>query len=254
MTTRKTSRAIADVGAGIVLARIEIAAPPERVFRAISTEELATWWGSDTEYRTTKHTVDLRPGGAYRSDGIGRDGTPFHVSGTIVEVEPPKRLVQTWEPSWQPGAPTTVTWTLEPIPEGTRVTVRHSGFTDPASCDGHAMGWERVTSWLAAHVAPETPAHYFMMRLLPPRPTFMQDMTADERAIMMAHSQYWRGLLAEGKVVAFGPVGGAHGGFGLGLVQAADEAALAVLQAADPAIQANVGLRYENAPMVALVF
>src|SRR5664279_4965472 len=71
------AHAIADVTEGIVLARVEIAVPPERVFRAITTEELAKWWGSAELYRTTKHTVDLRPGGEYRSDGIGRDGTPF---------------------------------------------------------------------------------------------------------------------------------------------------------------------------------
>ena len=148
------SRAIADVNEGIVLARVEIAAPPERVFRAISTEELAKWWGSAELYRTTKHTVDLRPGGAYRSDGIGANGDPFYVSGTIVEVDPPKRLVQTWAPSWQPGPPSTVTWTLEPIPIGTRVTVRHTGFADPTSCEDHATGWERVLGWLGGYSAP----------------------------------------------------------------------------------------------------
>jgi len=245
------SRAIADVTEGIVLARVEIFAPPERVFRAITTEELAKWWGSAELYRTTKHTVDLRPGGAYRSDGIGADGSPFHVSGTILEVDPPKRLVQTWGPSWEQGTPSTVTWTLEPIPTGTRLTVRHSGFTNPASCEDHATGWERVLGWLGGFAAPAP--SYFVSRLLPPRPTFMVDMTADERAIMMAHSQYWRGKLADGIALAFGPVGGPHGGYGLGLVKAADEAALLAFQAEDPAIKANAGFSYENSPMVALV-
>jgi uncharacterized protein YndB with AHSA1/START domain len=245
------AHAIADVTEGIVLARVEIAVPPERVFRAISTEELAKWWGSAELYRTTKHTVDLRPGGEYRSDGIGADGTPFHVSGQILEVDPPKRLVQTWQPSWESGPSSTVTWTLEPIPTGTRLTVRHSGFTDPASCESHAQGWERVLGWLTGHTAPARV--YFMSRLLPPRPSFMIDMTADERAIMGAHAQYWRGKLAEGKALAFGPVGGPHGGFGLGLFAAPDEPALLAMQADDPAIKAAVGFSYENSPMLALV-
>lgn len=245
------SRAIADVDAGTVLARVEIAAPPDRVFRAISTEELAKWWGSAELYRTTKHTVDLRPGGAYRSDGVGADGKPFHVAGTIVEVDPPKRLVQTWQPSWETGPSSTVTWSLEAIATGTRLTVRHSGFADPASCDSHATGWERVLAWLEGYAAP--PAQYYLSRLLPPRPTFMMDMTADERAIMIAHSQYWRGRLAEGIAFAFGPVGGPHGGYGMGLFKAADEPALLALQAEDPAIKANAGFSYENSPMVTLV-
>jgi uncharacterized protein YndB with AHSA1/START domain len=245
------SHAIADIAEGIVLARVEISAPPERVFRAISTEELAKWWGSAELYRTTKHTVDLRPGGAYRSEGVGADGRAFHVSGTIVEVDPPSRLVQTWEPSWQPGPPSTVTWMLEAIATGTRLTVRHTGFASPASCEDHANGWERVLGWLGGYTAP-APA-YFVSRLLPPRPTFMMDMTGDERAIMMAHSQYWRGKLAEGIALAFGPVGGPNGGYGLALFKAADEAALLALQAEDPAIKASAGFRYENAPMINLV-
>jgi uncharacterized protein YndB with AHSA1/START domain len=245
------AHAIADVTEGIVLARVEIGVPPERVFRAISTEELAKWWGSAELYRTTQHTVDLRPGGAYRSDGIGADGTPFHVSGKILEVDPPKRLVQTWQPSWESGPSSTVTWTLEAIPTGTRLTLRHSGFTDPASCESHAQGWERVLGWLVGSIAPARA--YFMSRLLPPRPSFMIDMTADERAIMGAHAQYWRGKLAEGKALAFGPVGGPHGGFGLGLFAAPDEPALLAMQADDPAIKADVGFSYENSPMPTLV-
>ena len=245
------ARAIADVSEGIVLARVEIAAPPEQVFRAISTEELAKWWGSAELYRTTKHTVDLRPGGAYRSEGIGSDGSPFHVSGTILEVDPPRRLVQTWGPSWETGPASTVTWTLETIPMGTRLTVRHTGFTDPTSCEGHAQGWERVLGWLTGHAAPAP--KYFMSRLLPPRPTFMTDLTPEERAVMGAHSQYWRDRLVEGKAIAFGPVGGPHGGFGLGLCAAPDEATLAAMQAEDPAIRANIGFRYENSPLLSLV-
>jgi uncharacterized protein YndB with AHSA1/START domain/uncharacterized protein YciI len=245
---------IADVNDGVVLARIEIAAPPERVWKAISTDELAKWWGSDEMYRTTKHTVDLRAGGAYLSEGKGADGHAFHVSGTILEVEPPKRLVQTWEPSWESGPPSTVTWMLEPIETGTRLTVRHSGFTNPAACADHAKGWERVLAWLGGFAGPAKPAQYFVAKLLPPRPTFMLDMSKDEREVMIAHSNYWRGLLAEGKAVAFGPVGGPSGGYGLGILQAADEAALKALQAEDPAIKSERGFRYDNAPLVTLVF
>lgn len=243
--------AIADVTEGIVLARIDIAAPPERVWRAITTEELAKWWGSDDMYRTTKHTVDLRAGGSYLSEGAGADGSAFHVKGTVLEVDPPRKLVQTWEPSWESGPPSTVTWLLEPIATGTRITVRHTGFANPAACEDHATGWIRVLAWLGGYSAPEK---FYMARLLPPRPTFMLDMTQEEREVMMAHSLYWRKLLAEGNAVAFGPVGGPSGGFGLGIIKASDETALLALQAEDPAILANRGFAYDNAPMVTLVY
>jgi len=246
--------AIADVTEGIVLARIEIAAPPERVWKAITTEELAKWWGSDEMYRTTKYTVDLRAGGSYLSEGKGVDGHAFHVAGTVLEVDPPRKLVQTWEPSWEQGPPTTVSWLLEPIPAGTRVTVRHTGFQNPSACDDHATGWIRVLAWLGGYSAPAQPAQFFMSRLMPPRPTFMLDMSSEEREVMMAHALYWRKLLAEGSAIAFGPVGGPSGGFGLGILRATDEAALLALQAEDPAILAKRGFTYENAPMVTLVY
>jgi uncharacterized protein len=46
---------------------------------------------------------------------------------------------------------------------------------------------------------------HYTLYLNPPRPTFMQDMTDEERAIMQKHIGYWNTLLSEGKVLGFGP-------------------------------------------------
>jgi uncharacterized protein YndB with AHSA1/START domain len=87
MANNDAARAIADVSAGVILATVTIAAPPERVFRAITEPgEIVRWWGSDELYRTTSHTADLRPGGAWRSEGKGSDGTPFVVEGEFVRI------------------------------------------------------------------------------------------------------------------------------------------------------------------------
>lgn len=255
MTTRKqTARAIADVTEGIVLATVDIDVPPERVFRALTTSELANWWGSADMYRTTKFEIELAPGGRWRSDGVGADGSPFHVEGQVLEVEAPHRLVQTWKPSWEDGPATTITYTLAAIPTGTRVTVRHTGFAGRASsCEGHAGGWERVLGWLGGHLATAPgDARHFLVRLIPPRPTFAQDMTPDERAVMQEHGRYWRGKLTEGAAIAFGPVGDPQGAWGLGLVRARDEAAVRAFEAADPATT-KLGMHYEVLPMLALV-
>ena len=40
---------------------------------------------------------------------------------------------------------------------------------------------------------------YYAVKLVPRRPTFAQDMTPEEREIMMAHSIYWRGMMAKGR-------------------------------------------------------
>lgn len=154
MTSRRAvPRAVADLSAGLILATVEIAVPPERVFRALTSEEVVKWWGSDQAYRTTGWKADLRVGGRWRSEGVGADGKPFSVGGTFLEVDPPRRLVQTWEPDWDPGPPTTLTYRLDPTPLGTRLTVRHEGFSGRTeSCDAHTSGWELVLGWLGGHL------------------------------------------------------------------------------------------------------
>lgn len=250
-----TARAIADVTVGTILATIDIAVPPERVFRALTSEEVTRWWGADDMYRTTGWVGDLRVGGHWRADGKGHDGQPFSVEGEFLEIAPPRRLVQTWKPDWDPGAPTTITYDLAPIPGGTRVTVRHEGFAGRAeSCAAHAGGWERVLAWLGLHFAPAPKeANVFLCRLLGPRPTFPADMTPDEAAVMGEHAAYWTKHLEAGTALAFGPVLDPKGVWGLGLVRMADEAAVRAFEADDPAIKSKRGFRYEILPLLRAV-
>lgn len=148
--SKRSARAIADVMEGIVMATVDIAAPPERVFRAITDpKEIPKWWGSDDLYRTEEHTSDFRVGGKWTSRGHGADGTPFGVEGEYVEIDPPRKLVQTWKAPWDGNNVTTITYRLEAIDGGTRVTVKHEGFGDRHdSCRNHGEGWERVLGWL----------------------------------------------------------------------------------------------------------
>jgi uncharacterized protein YndB with AHSA1/START domain len=143
------ARAIADVKRGMLLATIDIAAPPERVFRAVTSEELTRWWG----FRVTRYGGDIRVGGAWRTEGVGANGKPFVVRGEFLEVERPHKLMQTcrhWEPR---GMVTTLTWHLENITGGTRVIVHHEGFGDAQeSCADHADGWEHILNQLSGHV------------------------------------------------------------------------------------------------------
>lgn len=94
---------------------------------------------------------------------------------------------------------------------------------------------------------------YFLSRLLGPRPTFPMDITAEERALMEEHAQYWRKHMADGKVVVFGPVLDPKGVWGLGVVRARDEAEVESLQANDPVILSQRGFAYEMLPMAAAV-
>jgi uncharacterized protein YciI len=89
---------------------------------------------------------------------------------------------------------------------------------------------------------------YFFLKLIPPRLTFLTDMTEPERAAMGRHAEYLRSLLLNGTGVAFGPVFDPGGVFGMGIVEAADEAAARALTDKDPAVLGGVG-RYEIYPM-----
>jgi uncharacterized protein YciI len=90
-------------------------------------------------------------------------------------------------------------------------------------------------------------------RLLPPRPTFALDMDDAERAVMGEHSAYWRGLMAEGHVVGFGPVNDPNGPYGIAIAIADDLAQAEALGADDPAVRSGLGLTVEIAPMFRLL-
>jgi hypothetical protein len=91
---------------------------------------------------------------------------------------------------------------------------------------------------------------FIYCRLIPPRPSFAVDMTADERAAMQRHVDYWTSLLERGTAIVFGPVADPAGPWGLGVVRLRGSEMATDIVDADPAILANIGLRYEILPML----
>jgi uncharacterized protein YndB with AHSA1/START domain len=152
-----------------VVAEIEIAAPPERVFRALTDQkELFTWWGSEPSVELTAFDMDARRGGRYQyrckpkpgadfgpvQEQLEKNGvTEFETHGEIVEIDPPRLLVWTWIANWHehPTRPTTVRWELTPTRAGTRVRVTHSGLAqEPISRKDYGSGWQGVLRLLEA--------------------------------------------------------------------------------------------------------
>jgi uncharacterized protein YciI len=91
---------------------------------------------------------------------------------------------------------------------------------------------------------------HFFLKLVPARPTFAQDMSPDEKEIMQQHIVYWTGLMQQGRVSVFGPVFDPAGVYGIGVVEAEDDAEIQDLISRDPATQLN---RYEVYPMRAVL-
>ena len=80
----------------------------------------------------------------------------------------------------------------------------------------------------------------FLFRLIPPREDFAQTMTPDERQAMTLHMAYWQELLTAGRVVVYGPVADPEGVWGMGVLRAADRAAVLVIGERDPSVTAGV--------------
>ena len=86
------------------------------------------------------------PGAPYRNlDPAGNTVT----SGDVLEIDPPRRLVTTFQPHWHPEAvgaqPSVVTWEIEPRGATCKLTVTHAGLTP-----GSPLTREVVTGW--AHI------------------------------------------------------------------------------------------------------
>jgi hypothetical protein len=88
----------------------------------------------------------------------------------------------------------------------------------------------------------------FLIRLLPPRPTFPGDMTSAEAEVMERHSAYWRELLGRETAAAFGPVLDPAGTWGLGLLALDDEQAAREVMDRDPAVESGT-FSFEMVPM-----
>ena len=148
--------ALADFKEGVIFASIDIDAPAEAVWDAVTDPaQLASWWGSPDTYRTFDWEVDLRPGGKWSSKSARHDGSQQGmVHGEYLEVDRPRLLVYTWLASWDNFAETVIRLELSPTATGTRVKIRHSGFAERRESGlGHTEGWKRVLGWLSGHGA-----------------------------------------------------------------------------------------------------
>ena len=90
---------------------------------------------------------------------------------------------------------------------------------------------------------------YFLCRLIPPRPSFAQDMADEESKVMSAHVAYWTDLAERGTAIVFGPVADAKGTWGVGILEVEDEAEIQSLTSNDPVMKAGIGATYEILPM-----
>lgn len=148
-----TARAAADLSAGLILATVEVATIPERVFAALTSADVIDWWVRPGVFDTRTWQANLTTGGPWRTTGLGPRG-PYELTGQYLEVDSPRRLAHTWEDPEAPGITSTVTYELSGSETGTRITLRHQGeFASPLVCANIAIGWETSFAHLAQILA-----------------------------------------------------------------------------------------------------
>lgn len=91
--------------------------------------------------------------------------------------------------------------------------------------------------------------HYFL-KLIASRPTFAFVMSAEERATMNQHIEYWKQVMGNRKVVIFSPVLDPALPYGMGVMSAESGDEIKEFLANDPGSSI---LRYEYYPMRAVL-
>jgi len=125
---------------------IYIATTPEKVWQALTSAEFSRQYFSGHAVE-----VDLRVGGAYimrRPDGA------LHISGEVIECDPPRRLTVTFNVNWpelvEKLGPTLVTYEIEQAGEAVKLTMLQSHDRELSDdiLSGGRSGWPAILSSL----------------------------------------------------------------------------------------------------------
>jgi uncharacterized protein YndB with AHSA1/START domain len=139
-----------------VVSEIEIAAPPDRVFQALTNAAELKRWFTDPACPVKFWEMDPRLGGRYRyatekCSDVVNNVNQFECHGEILEYDPPRVLAYTWIANWHDDVThsTVVRWELTPKSAGTHVKVTHSGLaTMPVARKDYTGGWPGVVEML----------------------------------------------------------------------------------------------------------
>ncbi len=123
---------------------IYIRTTPERLWSAITDAE------TRSKYQFgNRVTSDWTPGSEYRLTNPRAEGAL--VEGTNLEVDPPRRLVQTFTARWGDDVvaegTSRVTWEIEPVGDSCRLLVTHDQLREGAN-DQLYGGWPMILSGL----------------------------------------------------------------------------------------------------------
>jgi uncharacterized protein YndB with AHSA1/START domain len=130
-------------GRAMAVFEIYIKTTPERLWEAITDSELRQKYNFGVGVSS-----DWTPGSEYSS---GVPGVVEIAAGENVEVEPPRRLVQTFQALWsedvKAAGTSRVTWEIEPVGDSCRLVVTHDQLAEGANSELFG-GWMMILSGL----------------------------------------------------------------------------------------------------------
>ncbi len=120
---------------------VYIQTTPDRIWQAITSKAMTEKYYFGTHVQSTWEkgaSINyLQPNG----EAI--------LTGEILEIDPPKRLVTTFKPLWGPcaesGAVSEVTYTIEPLGPTCKLTISHVGLPEE-SIGQITEGWQKILS------------------------------------------------------------------------------------------------------------
>lgn len=125
-----------------LVARKRIEASVEKVFEAwTDPQKLKKWWGPKTVICEDAE-LDLKTGGLYRLANRFPDGTLIWIRGVFELVEPPHKLIYSWETEPTSAGVERVTVQFVAKGDATEVSVRHEKITNEILRDQHQQGWD----------------------------------------------------------------------------------------------------------------
>jgi uncharacterized protein YndB with AHSA1/START domain len=123
---------------------IYIKTTPERLWEAITDSEIRSTYNFGVRIHS-----DWKRGSKYETSHPGNDA-PLG-EGEILEVDPPRRLVQTMRALWgedvKKEGTSRVTWEIEPVGDSCRLTVTHDQLREGANEELYG-GWPMILSGL----------------------------------------------------------------------------------------------------------
>ncbi|MEM7798248.1 MAG: SRPBCC domain-containing protein [Chloroflexota bacterium] len=125
--------------------QIFIQSTPEKIWEALTSGEI-----SPAYYFGFAVSSNWETGGRYAYEVGGNSA----LDGEIIEIDPPKKLIQTFNAHWEPDAealgPSKVTWLIEPEGSGlvSKLTLIHEELKDVPFANGIIRGWSQILSGL----------------------------------------------------------------------------------------------------------